>query len=247
MWMMLLVPGDVVRPRRPDEHFADEVAAARESGIEVAVIDHDALSRGGPGDEAVSRVPPGADAVYRGWMLQADRYTALADALSRRDVTLRTNADQYRQAHELPGWYRAAEAHTPESVWTTGDTRADFTTACATLGRGPAVLRDYSKSMKHHWHEAAYIPDVADPDAAWRVASRFRELRDDEFTGGFVLRRFEHFTGPEVRTWWTHGTCRLITAHPDTPDDLPPPDLDLTPLEPLMRTLALPFTTADLI
>jgi hypothetical protein len=30
------------------------------------------------------------------------------------------------------------------------------------LGQGPAVVRDYVKSMKHHWHEAAYIPDVAD-------------------------------------------------------------------------------------
>jgi hypothetical protein len=35
----------------------------------------------------------------------------------------------------------------------------------------PAVLRDYFKSVKHHWSEAAYIPDVADSASAWRVAS----------------------------------------------------------------------------
>jgi len=27
-----------------------------------------------------------------------------------------------------------------------------------------------------------------------KIAARFRELREDEFTGGFVLRRFEDFT-----------------------------------------------------
>jgi hypothetical protein len=33
--------------------------------------------------------------------------------------------------------------------------------------------------MKHYWHEAAFIPDLADPVVAWKVAARFRELRDD--------------------------------------------------------------------
>ncbi|WP_436533593.1 ATP-grasp domain-containing protein [Actinoplanes sp. HUAS TT8] len=249
--MLLLVPADVLRPRRPDEHFAEEVSAARDAGIEVAVIDHDALARGGSADAAVARIPA-ADhptrtaAVYRGWMLRAPAYEALADALARRGVALRTSASDYRGAHELPGWYATAAAHTPETVWTTGDDRDDFTAACAALGSGAAVLRDYTKSMKHHWAEAAYIPSVADPDAAWKVAARFRELREDEFTGGFVLRRFESFTGAEARTWWAGGDCRLVTAHPDTPDDLPAADLDPTFLAPSIRALNLPFVTADL-
>jgi len=31
---------------------------------------------------------------------------------------------------------------------------------------GPGVLRDYVKSMKHYWHEAAYISNTADHAAA---------------------------------------------------------------------------------
>jgi hypothetical protein len=107
------------------------------------------------------------------------------------------------------------------------------------------VLRDYVKSMKHYWHEAAYIPDTAVHAAAWKVAARFRELREEEFTGGFVLRRFEQFTSAEARTWWVGGTCRLVTAHPDTPGDLPP-GIDLAPFTPLIGSLGLPFTAADL-
>jgi hypothetical protein len=100
--------------------------------------------------------------------------------------------------------------------------------------------------MKHYWDEAAYIPELSDQAAAWTIAARFRELRDDDFTGGFVIRRFERLVSAEVRTWWTGGTCRLITAHPDTPNDQPPSDIDLTSFTPLIRSLGLPFVTADL-
>jgi hypothetical protein len=103
--------------------------------------------------------------------------------------------------------------------------------ACARLGPGPAVLRDNVQSMKHYWHEAAHIPDVADHAAAWKVAARFCELGEEEFTGGFVLRRFEEFTSAAARTWWVGGTCRLTTAHPDTPGD-PPPDINLASFTP---------------
>jgi hypothetical protein len=103
--MLLLVPADPLRPRRPDEHFAAEAAAAKDAGVDVALIDHDALADPGGAERAVARVPnAGGTAIYRGWMLRADQYTALAAALQARDVTLRTSAAQYRRAHELPGW-----------------------------------------------------------------------------------------------------------------------------------------------
>ncbi|HWS35953.1 MAG TPA: ATP-grasp domain-containing protein [Actinoplanes sp.] len=242
---MLLIPADVVRPRRPDEHFAAEARAARDAGVEVVLIEHDFRDA----EAAVARVPDGAgDLVYRGWMFTADRYAALAGALAARGASLRTGAAQYRQAHELPGWYATAAAAgvTPLSTWTTGDDPMAFREACAGLGGGPAVLRDWTKSMKHHWHEAAYIPDTGDPAAAWTVAARFRELRGDDFTGGFVVRSFEQFQGAEVRTWWLAGACRLVTAHPDTPDDLPPDDVDLSAVAGPLAELALPFVTADL-
>ena len=257
---MFLVPSDALRPRRPDEHFAEEARAARDAGVEVALIDHDTLTRGcatGPADAAggaeaaVARVPAGTDAVYRGWMLSSGRYAALARALAARGVTLRTSPEHYRRAHELPGWYAAIRGATPETVWTDGDDRHAFGRACGELGPGPAVLRDYTKSLKHHWHEAAFLPDVSDGVGAWAVASRFRELRGDDFAGGFVVRRFEPFTGAEVRTWWIGGSCRLVTAHPDTPGELPPPGAGPGGAEAAVgaavEALGLPFATADLV
>jgi hypothetical protein len=72
------------------------------------------------------------------------------------------------------------------------------------------------------------------------------ELRGDDLAGGFVVRRYQAFTGAEARTWWINGACRLVTAHPDTPDELPPADLDVTMLRPAVTALALPFVTVDL-
>jgi hypothetical protein len=247
--MMVLIPADVLRPRRPDEHFAAEAHAARSAGLDVALVDHDALRADGGARRAVAAVPgsaAGQVAVYRGWMLSSTRYAAFAEALTERNVQLRTAPEQFRRAHELPGWYPALADVTPRSVWTTGDDRDDFDRARLELGSGPAVLRDYTKSMKHHWHEAAFIPDLADAAAAWSVASRFRQLRDDDFTGGFVLRRFEPLTAPEVRTWWVDGVCRLVGPHPDTPQGHPPTDVELSVVAPLVAGLRLPFVTVDL-
>jgi hypothetical protein len=253
--MLLIVPADPLNPRRVDAHFAPEAVAARDLGIPVALVDHDALAAGRDPARAVARVPAAeagtveagtVEAVYRGWMLRSEQYAALDVALRARGVVLRTTSEQYRTAHELPGWYPAFAALTPVSVWTVGPLREDFDRARDLLGPGPAVLKDYVKSLKHSWHEAAFVPEVADGAAAWRVAARFLELREDSFVGGLVLRRYERFGTAEARTWWIDGGCVLVGPHPDTPGEQPPGDLDVAAIAPLVAGLGLRFVTVDL-
>ena len=110
------------------------------------------------------------------------------------------------------------------------------------VASSPAVLRDYAKSIRHYWHEASFISELDEADAAWAVASR---LRDQDMAGGFVLRRFENVVSAEVRTWWVDGACQLAGPHPDTAQDMTTTELDLSDVEPLIATLRLPFVTAD--
>jgi hypothetical protein len=246
----MLFPTDPLRPRKVDPHFEPESVAARQHGHDVALVDVEALVGGDTAGAVRGVSTAGREVVYRGWMLSSDRYAAMAAALAGRKVELRTSAEQYRRAHEFPGWYRVFDQLTPPSQWTVGDDRAEFDRARRALAPGAAVVRDWVKSAKHEWKTATFVPDLDDADAAWRIARRLRAIRDDQFTGGFVLRRFEHFVGAEVRTWWVRGRCVAVTPHPDTPD-AEPSDVDAALLDlviaPAVRTLATPFVTVDLV
>lgn len=239
-------PCDPLAPRRPDPHFAPEHAAAREAGLTVGLMDHDALTAGRP-EEAVRPVRElGDDVVYRGWMVTAGQYEQFHDGCAARGTTLRTDGPGYRSAHELPGWIGLADGLTAETVWAAGGLET-VPELCRRLGSGPAVIRDFVKSAKHHWDEAVHLPDVSDAAHVDRVCRRFLELREEAFTGGFVLRRFERYTGSEVRTWWVDGRCVLTGAHPDTPNDLPPAGFAAPDgLADAIGRLGNRFVTADL-
>src|SRR5262249_20788117 len=95
---------DPLRPRRVDPHFEPQAAAVRDLDGRSALIGHGAGAAGG-GRGAVARVPEGfGPAWYRGWMLPAERYRRLAEALSEKGGRLITDAGAYRSGHELPGW-----------------------------------------------------------------------------------------------------------------------------------------------
>ncbi|MEU5473691.1 GNAT family N-acetyltransferase [Streptomyces lydicus] len=252
---LFLFSGDPLHPRRTDPQFAPEAAAARSAGAATAVLDHEALLAGHAAD-AVSRVPRGAGPLwYRGWMLPADRYAALAEALAARGGRLLTSPAAYRTAHELPGWYEAFRPLTPQSVWLPcAPGVAPAPAALARLAgpltvpgrRCPLVVKDWVKSRKHEWEEAAYVPDAADTERLAAVVGRFVALQEESLTGGVVLRAFEEYDRAvgEARVWWVDGEPVLTGPHPDTPGLCPDPDL--THVASLVRQLGLRFCTTDL-
>ncbi|MGV9270686.1 ATP-grasp domain-containing protein [Kitasatospora sp. NPDC003701] len=195
----LLFPADPLNPHRPDPHFAWEARVLRDVGGEQYLVDHDALLAG-RADEAVRQVPRDCGPLwYRGWMIPSADYAAFARALAGRGANLLTSAAGYASAHELPGWYGVFEGATPPSVWIPARTAArpgpeELAAAVERLGgRGPAIVKDYVKSRKHEWHEACYVPELADLAAVGRVVARFVELQGEYLAGGVVLRRYEEF------------------------------------------------------
>ncbi|MFE6844604.1 ATP-grasp domain-containing protein [Streptomyces sp. NPDC057686] len=246
---------DALNPRRVDEHFALEAGEVRALGGAVGLIDHDALLQG-DAQLAVAHVPAGLGNVwYRGWMIPSDRYAALAEALRRRGAELIVTPEQYRTAHELPGWHATFAGITPASVWrptTPGEmpTSDDLAALAEPLLPGAGIVKDYVKSRKHDWEQACFIPDLADTVQLTRVVQRFVELQEEFLTGGIVLRAFETFSrlesvAAEVRVWWLDGEPRLLTPHPDGPfgRGLVP---DLDHVAPAVRRLACRFVTTDM-
>lgn len=258
---LILVPSDPLAPRAPDHHFLREADAARRAGLDVAVVDHDAILAGDV-RAAVRRVPPsdgGRAAWYRGWMIAGDAYTRFATELAARGIGLGTTAAAYRSAHELPGWYAVFADLTPASVWMPWvagrtPTGADVGALVATLGGGPGVVKDYVKSRKHEWDEACFVPDLSDVAAAAGVVARMVELQGDDLAGGIVVRAFEQFVADddgralEARVWWVAGAPVLVTPHPDAPAgttvEVPAEALDAVGA--CVRALGAPFVTTDL-
>jgi ATP-grasp domain, R2K clade family 3 len=244
---------DPLNPRRVDEHFTLEAREVRAHGGVVGLIDHEALLQG-DAQRAVARVPALRSAWYRGWMIPGDRYAALAQALSQRGTELLVAPEQYRAAHELPGWYPMLVDVTPASVWRPTKPREILTAEeLAALAEpllpGPGIVKDYVKSRKHEWEQACFIPDLADVAGLTRVVQRFVELQEEFLAGGIVLRSFEMFSNQdsvaaEVRVWWLDGEPRLLTPHPDSPfEHTLTPDLDH--IGPAVQRLACRFVTTD--
>jgi ATP-grasp domain, R2K clade family 3 len=245
---------DPLNPRRVDEHFAPEAREVRACGGQVGLIDHDALLQGDV-RQAVAHVPAELGSTwYRGWMIPSDRYAALAEALIQRGTKLLVAPEQYRAAHELPGWYPTFADVTPASVWrptSPGETlgAAELALLAEPLPPGPGIVKDYVKSRKHEWDQACFIPDLADAAGLTRVVQRFVELQEEFLAGGIVLRSFETFSNPEsvaaeVRVWWLDGQPRLLTPHPDSPfQHALTPDLDH--IRPAVQRLGCRFVTTD--
>ncbi len=241
-----LFPNDAFSPSRPDDYFAEEYDAAVSAGFATDLIDHDAVVAGDLRTGLKRVRTESTSAIYRGWMVTPPQYAAMEVALRERGVELRTDSDSFARAHHLPSWYSTFEPFTPVSAWTETPDRNEFVAALESLEAGPAVLKDYSKSLKHNWDEAMFIADVRDVDAAVRVADRFVELRGPSLDVGFVVRRFEELEHQEIRTWWVDGQCVAVTAHPDQPDEMPA-EVDVEAFAPSVAALGAPFVTVDFV
>ncbi|WP_329143225.1 MULTISPECIES: GNAT family N-acetyltransferase [unclassified Streptomyces] len=251
---LLLFPGDPLRPRRPDPHFAAEAATARSAGAACAVLDHEALLAG-DAEGALARVPRGAGPVwYRGRPLPAARHAALAAALTARGGRPLTSPAAYRTAHELPGWYAAFRALTQPSGWLAcAPGRVPEPAALARLaaplgvpGRPcPLLVKDWGSSGRHEEEESFRLPDAADTDRLVSVVGRFLAVRGVRLTGGVVLRAVEPFDPVgRARVWWVDGEPVLTGPHPGTPELRPVPDL--TSVAPAVRACGPRFVTTDL-
>lgn len=247
MTLTVLFCVDPLNPRRVDPHFAREAMAVRDHYGDVALVDHDAL-RAGDARTAVRRVPRDlGPAWYRGWMITSGQYAALAKALKERGVTLLTHPEDYRRAHELPGWHDTFAGLTPLSVWCPvepGRLPKNLGELVRPLPDGPAVVKDYVKSRKDRWAEACFVPEVRDTERLTAVVAKMIELQDEFLAGGVVVREFEPYDGAEARVWWVDGEPALVGPHPDTPGAEPDPVLD--GVGTAVRSLGCRFITTDL-
>jgi ATP-grasp domain, R2K clade family 3 len=241
---LLLFPSHPLHARRPDPHFAAAFATATLLGLDVGLLDHDAVEKG-RSLETVRASWIDRQIVYRGWMIDPIRYEELACALRGVGASLVTSADQYRRAHELPEWYPLFAELSPTSRWTSSADLGELEVVAEGM-RGPVILKDYVKSAKHDWARACFVPEVSDAVVLESVARALLDHRGDFFSGGFVIREFEEFVGPEARTWWLDGELIATTTHPDEPSAVAF-NIDLAGISERITSLKCRFVTCDVV
>lgn len=249
--MLFVLPSSLLTRGQADEHFQPQREALEELGHEVRLLNLEALAEDShePISRWAAREEP-TTAIYRGWMLTPQEYSRMEAHLASKGVSLLTSANAYGAAHELPGWYDTLKDFTPKTVELAELTIQATEVALQPFGGAAIWLRDYSKSLKHD-RSASYIEAGATAEEALTVAKRFAEVKGS-ISGRILFREFEHFVGPEVRTWWVGGDLRMVTAHPDTPGLLPEAAVDsgvwIPPsLSRALASLHLPLITADFV
>jgi len=243
-----------LEPRTAEPDFATEAAAARDAAFAVILVDHDELERYRRPKAALrkARFGGGGLAVYRGWMLRAEAYEDLCNALIEQGVHSLTSPQEYAACHHGPNSYAVLQPWTPKATWVPESKIDDAETlraALAPFGSGAVILKDWVKSQAAgYWRGACFIPDASDAAAVDRVVSRFRELQGDSLTGGLYFKAYldlQPAGSPayEYRAFFVDG--RIVGCWPrsDGAKGLTPPPASL--LEAVGAALPSPFASAD--
>lgn len=198
--MKIIFCQDPMTEDTPDSMYIDEVAAATRAGLDFELIDYGAISDQNNPARAVRDVQVydnTESAIYRGWMLSAENYSKLYDALRSRGIRLINNANQYRYTHHLPESLPIIAPHTPRTVWMQTDGKnlsyEGIMQMLLPFAGQPLVLKDYVKSAKHYWYQACYISSASDATAVKNTVDHFLKIRGNDFEGGLVFREFVEF------------------------------------------------------
>lgn len=190
-----LYPADPLAPRRIDEMFAPEAAALREAGFATSAIELEALPTGRP--RLTPSIVSGEQAVYRGWMLTVEEYTALLVFVESLGGDPLTSADTYLLAHHLPRWYSLLRDLTPETVVLS--LKDDLPARLAALGWERFFVKDYVKSLK------TSIGSLIDrPEDVGAVVAALETYRG-QIEGGICVRRFEPLVPETERRFFVLG------------------------------------------
>jgi len=243
---------DPLEPRQPDETFQREAASAAMLGFQRFLIDHDALDHNHNAAMATKRVRPdtSVNSVYRGWMMRAEDYRALYDALNAKGASLINTPEQYAACHHAPESYPHIASWAAETHWVPADCIDDadaIAKALAPFGTRSVVLKDWVKSQAAgYWNEACFVPDASNLEQASRVIARFRELQGESLVGGLVFRAYVPLNqiGGQAEEWRAFVLdSRVIGCWPRQGGSSTEPPLAL--LDAVAASLPSRFATVD--
>ncbi|MEJ2608560.1 MAG: ATP-grasp domain-containing protein [Candidatus Thiodiazotropha sp.] len=194
--MRFIFPCDYFDKKKPDEMYQAQYEALKAIGADVSTIDLDDLEN----SKIVPTPKVGEIVVYRGWMLNADKYAILDKKIQSSQAEPFTNINTYLFAHHLPNWYPLIKAFTSETVLLSK--MDDLEYELNNLGWDGFFVKDYVKSLKTSIGSVVRQPKEIDS-----VVAEMEKFKG-EIEGGLCIRRVEEYSPDTEKRYF------VILGHP---------------------------------
>lgn len=191
--MRVLYPENPLNKTQADEPYHEEFTVVSSAGYhQCSLFDFDALAF----DEfnAHPRIHAGERVLYRGWMLNSQRYKTLIGQIEYKGGIPIISHDDYLRCHHLPCWYQECSNFTAETYFFVAD--EEIETKVEALGWGRYFVKDFVKS------NTAALGSVANsPSEVRNIIEQIATYRG-EIEGGIAIRRFEHYRSSTERRYF---------------------------------------------
>ncbi|MCL2461734.1 MAG: ATP-grasp domain-containing protein [Defluviitaleaceae bacterium] len=127
------------------------------------------------------------DCIYRGWMINPEKYKKLYKILLNAGIKLINTPDEYNNCHLFPSVLDMLAPYTPKSLCFEDSAFIDWDLVNGSFKK--FMVKDYVKSVKGTVFPAFFNTPVK-KDEMDRQILEFIRLRDDLFTNGIVLKEF---------------------------------------------------------
>jgi hypothetical protein len=194
---MRIIFCDNLIDRKVDPDFEEECLAASKLGFTTSLLSFEELNDLNfyKATQKIKKAEVLQLAIYRGWMIPADKYIHLYEYLLKKNIKLINTPEEYETCHYLPLAYQYIHGLTPQTNWMVIDGDINFEDIFAltdTFKAEAIIVKDFVKSQKHNWEDACFIPNASDKDSVRKIVSRFIELQGTQLNKGLVFRKFEN-------------------------------------------------------
>jgi ATP-grasp domain, R2K clade family 3 len=207
--MRFVFPSNYFNLRQADEAYSAEYDCLQNLGFETSVVSLESL---GSGAAKITPIPnPESRAIYRGWMLSANDYLQLINAMRSTGVEMWISPDEYLATHHLPNWYPLISDLTPETHFLNVD--EDLESELHRLGWSRFFIKDHVKSLK-----TSIGSIISHPSEISIVVAEMKKFRGT-IEGGICVRKIEDFIiETEQRYFVINGRSFAAKSDAKVPD-----------------------------
>jgi len=233
MELKLLFPCDYFDKSAIDEAYSEEYAIAKSLGFDIILFDYDKFIQTSKINVSASK--DGCFLLYRGWMLNVNKYYLLQCQLQDNGYNLLTPSGLYQSTHHFDEiyYYIKDKIETPKSVVIQFDNQWKYFDP--DIGWLPLdlkyvfkdyfIMKDNVKSVKGTDFPTKISVNISDEELK-ELVEKFEKYRSDLFTGEIVLKQYVELkkygdTTNEWRVFYFLENVMTVSRNSNQPENCP--------------------------